>query len=158
MVVKVPSWAYDFCYYYLAVAAIIAVYSLWALVKLFTLPGIVKRFVPVTTMALALILSGAVSVILTMMQFWVCRSALKPTAEKFAVKCSGTADCGAVGGAPQRDTCSCGGRGLCGGCIMQNNMEPSMLPEYGESFAPMAEGFQIQRPGRSAAAPLGMRK
>jgi hypothetical protein len=128
MFIKVPSWAYDFCYYYLAVAALIAVYSIWALVKLFTLPGMIKKFVPTTTMAIALVLSGGFSVLLTMMQFWVCRSALAPTAvgkEKFAVACKSEGDCTAVNGVPQRDTCTCGARGLCGGCTMQNNMEPS---------------------------------
>ncbi len=123
-IVQVPSWAYDFCYYYLAVAALIAVYSIWALVKLFSLPGMIKKFVPTTTMAIALVLSGAVSVLLSMMQFWVCRSALAPK-EKFAVACKSGEDCTAVTGTPQKDTCTCGARGLCGGCTMQNNMEPS---------------------------------
>ncbi len=126
-VIQVPSWAFDFCYYYLAVAALIAVYSIWALVKLFSLPGMIKKFVPTTTMAVALVLSGAFSVLLSMMQFWVCRSALAPAAakEKFAVACKSGEDCTAVMGTPQKDTCTCGARGLCGGCTMQNNMEPS---------------------------------
>ena len=130
MFIQVPSWAYDFCYYYLAVAALIAVYSIWALVKVFSLPGMIRKFVPTTTVALALIISGGFSVLLTLMQFWVCRSALAPSAakEKFAVKCSGEEDCKAVMGQPQGSTCTCGARGLCGGCTMRNNMEPS-LPE-----------------------------
>jgi hypothetical protein len=127
MFIQVPSWAYDFCYYYLAVAAFIAVYSIWALVKVFSLPSMIRKFVPTTTVALALIISGGFSVLLTLMQFWVCRSALAPK-EKFAVKCSGDEDCKAVTGEPQGSTCTCGARGLCGGCTMRNNMEPS-LPE-----------------------------
>lgn len=148
-VVAVPVWAYDFCYYYLAVAAIVVVYSLWALIQLFRVPGAIQRLVPTTTVALAILLSGALSAVLAMMQFWVCRSALKPAAaqkEKFAVKCADEADCKAVMGVPQGDLCSCGGRGLCGGCVMRNDMEPSMLPEYGESFAPVTEGFRVQNP------------
>jgi len=85
MVVQVPAWAYDFCFYYLAVAAVVVVYSLYSLVQLFMLPALVKKVVPVTSIAIALVLSGAVTALLTMMQFWVCRSALAPhTAEKFA--------------------------------------------------------------------------
>jgi hypothetical protein len=141
MVVKVPSWAYDFCYYYLAMAALVAIYAIWALYKLFTLPGIVKRFVPMTTMTIALIISSALSIVLTMMQFWVCRSALKPSTEKFAAKCANEADCTAITGTPQPSTCACGGRGLCGGCVMQNNMEPQMYVEGGD-VAPFMEGFQ----------------
>lgn len=128
-IVAIPTWAYDFCYYYLAVAALVVIYSLYALYKLLVLPGVVKKFVPTTTMALALILSGAVTTLLTMLQFWVCRGALAPTAGKrtaegFAVKCSSNADCNAVNGVPQGSNCTCGARGLCGGCTMRNNMEP----------------------------------
>ena len=148
-IITVPSWAYDFCYYYFAVAAVIAVYAMYALFQLFTLPSVVKKFVPVTAMALALILSAGFSVVLSLMQFWVCRSALKPSElkEKFAAKCSTTADCKAITGTPQPDTCQCGGRGLCGGCVMQNNMEPAMLPEYGEPFAAISEGFRVNNRG-----------
>ena len=128
-IVAIPTWAYDFCYYYLAVAALVVIYSLYALYKLLVLPGVVKKFVPTTTMAIALILSGAVTTLLTMMQFWICRGALAPVAGKrmaegFAVKCSSDGDCTAVNGVPQGAQCSCGARGLCGGCTMRNNMEP----------------------------------
>jgi hypothetical protein len=125
-IVAIPAWAYDFCYYYLAVAVMVVVYSLFALYKLLVLPGVVKKFVPTTTMALALILSGAVTTLLTMLQFWVCRGALAPSrkAEGFAVKCSSDSDCKAVNGVPQGPNCSCGARGLCGGCTVRNDMEP----------------------------------
>jgi hypothetical protein len=149
-IISIPSWAYDFCYYYLAVAVIVVAYSLWALIKLFTLPGIVKKFVPVTMMALALILSGVVTTVLTMMQFWICRSALAPPAAKvtikvkedFAVKCNTDGDCTAVMGTPQGSECSCGARGFCGGCKMRNNMEPqpSFNAVFDGDFSPMGFG------------------
>jgi hypothetical protein len=158
-VIAVPSWAYDFCYYYFAMAVIVALYGVYALFQLFTLPGMVKRFIPTTTIAIGLILSITLSTVLSLMQFWICRSALSPAAarkegfvaksngksgkEHFAVKCSSDADCQAVMGTPQGSTCACGGRGLCGGCVMQNNMEPQ--PEFSSEFAPFAEGFRVSR-------------
>ncbi len=150
-VISVPSWAYDFCYYYLAVAVIIALYGVYGLVQLFMMPGMIKKFVPMVTIAIGMILSIGLSVVLALMQFWVCRSALSPSAaaaagkkkEGFAVKCSGDADCHAVMGTPQGPTCSCGGRGLCGGCVMNNNMEPQA--EFSAEFAPFAEGFRVSR-------------
>lgn len=134
MIVKVPSWAYDFCYYYLAMAVLVAIYAIWALYKLFTLPGIVKRFVPMTTMTIALLVSSALSIVLTMMQFWVCRSALKPSSEKFATKEEA-----------KPATCACGGRGLCGHCPEQASMEPQMYTGDGGA-APFYEGFQAPPP------------
>lgn len=161
-VIAVPRWAYDFCNYYLIMAVIMALYGVYALFKLFTLPGMIKKFIPTTTIAIGLILSIGLSVVLSMMQFWICKSALAPVAgkekfadaagaksgsvkkaEPFAVKCSGDADCQAVMGTPQGSGCSCGGRGLCGGCVMQNNMEPQ--PEFSSEFAPFAEGFRVNR-------------
>jgi hypothetical protein len=147
-IVEVPSWAHDFCYYYLAVAGIVVLYSLYSLWQLFTLPGIVRKFVPTASMALALILSGAVTTVLAMMQFWICRSALAPARkEGFAVACKSDADCTAVGGVPQGSLCSCGGRGFCGGCVMQNNMEPASMDG---GFAPISEGFAVAAPNLRA--------
>ena len=121
-----PSWAYDFCYYYAFVAAIVVVSSVYSLVKLVMLPSLVKKLLPTTSIAVSLILSALVAVVLTMMQFWVCRGALKPTKEKFAVKCpTGEEECKAVMGTPQGPDCTCGERGVCGGCVMRNNMEPT---------------------------------
>ena len=143
LVVKVPAWAYDFCYYYLAVAAVVVVYSLFTLGRLVMLPSLVKKAVPVTAVAVSLILSGAVTVLLTMMQFWVCRSALAPRTEKFAVACKKTEDCTAVAGTQKPGSlCSCGGRGFCAGCTMNSDMEPSMLPEYDAPLAGFKEGFR----------------
>jgi hypothetical protein len=142
-IVKVPSWAYDFCYYYLAVAAIVVIMSLYSLFKLFMLPNIVKRFVPTTTMALSLILSGVVTTVLVMMQFWICRSSLAPAAgkENFASKCASDADCKAINGS-QDGTCTCGARGLCAGCTMRNNVEPSWSDSYSQPLAaPQPPGY-----------------
>ena len=115
--VKVPSWAYDFCYYYLAAAAVVVVYSVYSIIALQMLPASVKKTVPVVAMTMALFLSGLVSSVLVMMQFWICRSALKPSVvEKFASKCAASADCAAAAGLPQGAECTCGERGVCGGC------------------------------------------
>jgi len=144
MLVQIPSWAYDFCYYYLAVAAVVVVFSLYSLVKLLMLPSLVKKIVPTTMVALSLLLSGGVTVLLTMMQFWVCRGALAPrtTKEKFAVTCKSTEDCGAVAGTQRAGSlCTCGSRGFCAGCTMNSDMEPSMLPEYNMPLAGLKEGF-----------------
>lgn len=144
MLIQVPSWAYDFCYYYLAVAAVVAVFSVYTIVKLFMLPSMVKKVIPTTMVAVSLLLSGGVSILLTMMQFWVCRSALAPRVmkEKFAVTCKNTGDCLAVAGTQRSDSlCTCGDRGLCAGCTMNSNMEPSMLPEYNMPMAGVREGF-----------------
>jgi hypothetical protein len=130
MIINVPSWAYDFCYYYLALAAIIVVSAIYSSVELLLLPPAVKKVVPIVGTVLSLLVSAVISTLLVMMQFWVCRSALAPTKEKFAVTCKTTADCTAVTGTPQGPMCTCGGRGFCGGCVMQNEMEPSMMPEY----------------------------
>lgn len=145
-VIQVPSWAYDFCYYYFAVAAIVALYSVYSLVQLFLMPGAYRRVVPFVSTILALALSSLVSIVLALMQFWVCRSALKPSAgaatakkETFAVACKSNEDCTAVTGTPQGATCTCGGRGFCGGCVMRNDMEPQA--EFAAAFAPFNEGF-----------------
>jgi len=144
VVVQVPSWAYDFCYYYLAVAAVVVVYSLYSLVQLFSLPLLVKKIVPVTTIGIGLVISSAVTVLLSMMQFWVCRSALAPRKEKFAVTCKTSEDCTAVTGTQRAGSlCTCGKRGFCAGCTMNNDMEPSMLPEYDMPLAGIKEGFKL---------------
>lgn len=78
-----PVWAYDFCYYFLAVAILIALYGIYTLFRVFTLPSIVQKFVPTTMVALSITLSVILSVILAMMQFWICRAALaRPVEQK----------------------------------------------------------------------------
>jgi hypothetical protein len=135
MVVQVPSWAYDFCYYYLAVAAVVVVYSLYSIFQLLTLPAVVQKVVPVASLTISLVISGVVATLLTMMQFWICRSALAPRrlAEKFAVQCKTSEECLGVAGTQNgRSSCGCGERGLCAGCVMNSNMKDDYDPAYGE--------------------------
>ena len=128
-IVKVPSWAYDFCYYYLAAAAVVVVYSLYAISNLLLLPVAAKKSVPVVSIIVALLLSGLVSTVLVMMQFWICRSALRPSnVEKFASSCSSTNDCVASAGVPQGSDCECGGRGVCGGCKSRDSWGAASEP------------------------------
>jgi hypothetical protein len=133
-ILDTPSWAYDFCYYYAFVAAIVVVTSVYSLVKLYMLPALAKKFLPITSITISLILSAIVSVVLTMMQFWICRGALKTkenfaskakAVEKFAANCHSGEDCTAIMGTPQPNYAECGGRKKCGGYVMQNNMEPA---------------------------------
>jgi hypothetical protein len=131
---NVPSWAYDFCYYFLALAAVIVVSTLYTLVQLVAMPSGVKKVVPFTATVLVLLLSGGFSVVLAMMQFWICRSALAPK-EGFAVACTKTEDCTAVAGTQAGSLCTCGSRGFCAGCTMNSDMEPSMMPAYDTPLA-----------------------
>ena len=154
MFVKVPSWAYDFCYYYLAVAAVVVVYSLYSIFQLFMLPAVVQKVVPVASLTIALLISGVVATLLTMMQFWICRSALAPKKEKFAcqkmkdtregpvgveefaVQCQKSEDCLAVAGTQNgKSDCACGARGLCAGCVMNSNMKDDWDPAYSAPLA-----------------------
>lgn len=147
-VIAQPVWAYDFCYYFLAAAIVSAIYGIYAIFQMVTLPGLVKRMVPTMSVVIALVITIGLSIVLAMMQFWICRSALAPSgakAEKFAVNCGNDVDCQAVAGMPQGATCACGGRGLCGGCVMQNNMEPQA--SFAAEFAPI-EGFRANMPTR----------
>jgi hypothetical protein len=136
-VVNTPSWAKDLCWYYFAVAALMAVYGLWALIHLFT--TVAKKGVSVWPLAIGVILSVGVTVILALLQFWICRGALGAAAkEKFAVQCNSKEDCLAVTGNPQGATCDClkrGSTGHCGGCTMQNNMQPQA--SFGAQFDPL---------------------
>lgn len=125
MIVTVPSWAYDFCYYYLAVAAVVTVFTIYTLVRLAFLPSIVHKVVPTTEIVINLVVSAVITLLLMTMQFWICRSALKPSkVEKFAVTCGKDEDCTAVAGTQREGSpCTCGARGFCGGCAMNSNME-----------------------------------
>lgn len=159
-IISVPSWAYDFCYYYFFVAVLVVVTTVVTIVQLVFLPAGIKKVAPVSMTILMLILSAIVTAVLGMMQFWICRSALKPAKatkaikENFAVKCQSPEDCKAVMG--PSSTCECGGRGLCAGCVMNTNTEPEML-ENGMPMAPFglntgAEGFTNPMPKTKAAA------
>lgn len=131
-IIRVPAWAYDFCYYNLAMAALVVVATLYSVVLLLLAPGLsfMKKFFPILT----LLSSGLVTVVLTMMNFWVCRSALAPNknketfrdrpsapggrfgSETFAVMCANDKDCQAASTDTSK-SCTCGGRGVCGGCM-----------------------------------------
>lgn len=80
-VVSVPSWAYDFCYYYLALAVVSGVFTVTIVVSLLMLPASARKSLPspLWVMVGAMMLNGLVTVVLTMMQFWICRSALSPS-------------------------------------------------------------------------------
>lgn len=157
-VIQVPAWAYDLCWYYFAIAAVVAILGVTSLVQLFLVPGSVRRFVPTAFLALTIIVTVGINVIFALMQFWICRSALRAPAaakkEPFAVACSNDQDCQAVNGTPQGSTCACGGRGVCGGCVFQNNMEPQ--PSYSADFAPFAEGFATGLPKKRPTGPMNM--
>jgi hypothetical protein len=157
-VIQVPSWAYDLCWYYFAIAAVVAILGVTSLVQLFLIPGSVRRFIPTAFLALTIIVTVGINVILALMQFWICRSALRAPVgkkEQFAVACSTTQDCQAVNGTPQGSTCACGGRGVCGGCVFQNNMEPQ--PSFSSDLTPFAEGFATALPQKRPTNPMPTR-
>lgn len=112
-----PSWAYDFCYYFLGAAAVITVASIYSLVLLWSMPS--KKGVPIVWVSVNIVASAVVAVVLTMMQFWVCRSALAPkTVERF------------FAGAE----CSCGGAGTCPVCLALKKPVAGDLPGWSEEF------------------------
>lgn len=124
MIITVPSWAYDFCFYYVAVAAVVTIFSLYTIVRVLLFPTPLMKEIGGLGIVLNIVLATGVSVLLTMMQFWICRGALKPTTESFAVTCNKTEDCTAVAGTQcEGSLCTCGDRGFCAGCTMNNHME-----------------------------------
>ena len=129
-----PSWAYDACYVFPAIAAIMILAGLVKLGSLFFLPAATKKMMPFLLVVIIAILDILVIAFFGIMYFSICRGALKPTKEKFAVACKSTDDCTAVNGTPQGGECQCGARGVCGGCIMQNNMEPQQ--SFNDQFLP----------------------
>lgn len=144
-VIAVPSWAYDFCWFYFAAAVLVLVNAVWAIWRVFSLPGMVKKVLPVTSIVVGLLVSGGLTLVLAMMQFWICRGALAPkVSEKFAVTCANDGDCAAVMGTqPPGSQCTCGARGFCASCVMNNNMEPAadgLAPI--EAFVSMSPKFK----------------
>ncbi len=125
-----PAWAYTACYYYFFVAGVIGVLGVISILQLILMPNASRNLLAILTTSITLVISIAFSAVLVLMQFWICRAALK---EKFAVSCKDTGDCEAVMGKPQGELCTCGARGLCGGCAMRNNMEPTA--EFSAMFA-----------------------
>jgi hypothetical protein len=148
----VPSWAVEFCPIYLIVAAVAVLGNLTLLASLLfigptgraVLAGSMKM--SLLGLVIALILNSVVIGFMGSLQFWVCKSALSPK-EAFSVKCNSTKDCTAVAGLPQGSGCTCGARGLCGSCIQQNNMEPSLFSDSDSNIMPY-EGFRSREPFR----------
>jgi hypothetical protein len=127
-ILTTPSWAYDFCYYYAFVAAILVVSAVYSIYMLYMLPITVRKMIPTTSLTVHILLSAIVAVVLTMMQFWICRGALAPKkVESFAANCNSEEDCTAIMGTPQPTYSECGARKKCGGYVMQNNMEPTSV-------------------------------
>jgi hypothetical protein len=147
----VPSWAVEFCPVYLIAAAVVVVINLSALVSLAFMSSASLRLLAATTkmsiagFAVTLILNTVVVGFMGSLQYWVCKSALSPK-EAFAVKCKTTKDCTDVAGLPQGSACTCGARGVCGSCIMQNNMEPNLFVDNDGGIMPYAEGFRVRAP------------
>lgn len=125
-----PSWVASGCYIFLAVAIVVGIFAIYNVFVLYGLPASVVKGVPLLPVAISLLLSAALSILLAMMQHWMCTTVFPAKTEAFAVPCQTNQDCTAVMGSPQRDYAACGARGSCGGYTMQNNMEPSMLPAY----------------------------
>lgn len=147
-IVAIPAWAYDFCWFYFAAAVLVFINAVWAVWRVFSLPGLVRKVLPTTSIVVGLLLSGALTVVLAMMQFWICRGALAPkVSEKFAVACVSGGDCTAVMGTqPPGSACTCGARGFCASCVMNNNMEPAV-----DGLAPI-EPFASMAPRLKANA------
>jgi hypothetical protein len=144
----VPSWAVDFCPIYLIVAAVSVLGNLAVLASLLFIGPAAREALAATLkmslvgVVVALLLNSVVIGFMGSLQFWVCKSALSHSQvkEAFSVKCKSTEDCTAVAGTPQGPTCTCGARGLCGSCIQQNNMEPSLFSGSDSDLMPF-EGF-----------------
>jgi hypothetical protein len=79
-----PSWAYDLCYYYLAGAVLIVVANVVLLVQILTAPSAFKKVIPLVGIVISVVLSTGIAVLMALMEFWVCRSALRPSVEKMS--------------------------------------------------------------------------
>jgi hypothetical protein len=153
----VPSWAVEFCPVYLIAAAVVVVINVYVLVSLGFMSSAALRALStqtnmsITQFVVTLILNTVVVGFMGSLQYWVCKSALSPK-EAFAVKCKTTKDCTDVAGRPQGSACTCGARGVCGSCLFQNNMEPSLFPDNDGGIMPYAEGFRVRAPFRRSGA------
>lgn len=158
----VPSWAVNFCPVYLISAAVVVVANLSVLLAILFLGPTFRSALSAslkmtaTAILITLVLNSVVIVFMALLQFWVCKSALTPKqVEAFAVKCKSLQDCTAVNGVPQGSACTCGERGVCGGCTFQNNMEPDLFPNNDGGIAPFSvqglqEGFRSRESFKGA--------
>ncbi len=71
----VPSWAYNACYYILAAVGLFLAYSIWQVVRIYSMT---KSVTATGIMAVGTLISMSIMAFTFMMQFWICRSALKP--------------------------------------------------------------------------------
>jgi hypothetical protein len=155
---QVPSWAINFCPIYLIVAAVAVLSNLSVLVSMaFMGSASLRALSGVTNMSIAgivvtLLLNMLVVGFMGSLQYWVCKSALSPK-EAFAVKCNSTKDCTDVAGLPQGTACTCGERGVCGSCLMQNNMQPDLFPNSDGGIMPFSEGFRVRAPFHRPSKP-----
>lgn len=145
-VIQPPTWVASGCYIFLAIAIVLAVYAVYNVFVLYGLPASVVKGIPLLPVAISLLLSAGLSILLAMMQFWICSTVFPAKTEAFAVPCKTNEDCSAVMGAPQRDYAACGARGTCGSYTMQNNMEPSMLPAYDAPMGGVGLGGLMSAP------------
>ena len=147
----VPSWAVEFCPVYLIAAAIVVAINVAFLVSLAFMSSAALRILSIRTdmsiigLVITLLLNTVVVGFMGSLQYWVCKSALSPK-EAFAVKCQSTKDCTDVAGLPQGTACTCGARGVCGSCLMQNNMEPNLFANSDGGIMPFSEGFRVRSP------------
>ena len=164
-----PSWVASGCYIFLALAIVIGIYAVYQVFLLYSLPASVVKGISLLPISISLLLSAALSILLAMMQHWMCTTVFPAKTEPFAVPCKTSEECARVGGAPQPGYEACQARGSCGGYTIQNNMEPSMLPAYdaplgglglGVMTAPMAVTVEAFKSGKGAGVrkPMGVKK
>lgn len=164
-----PSWVASGCYIFLALAIVIGIYAVYQVFLLYSLPASVVKGISLLPISISLLLSAALSILLAMMQHWMCTTVFPAKTEAFAVPCKTSEECARVGGAPQPGYEACQARGSCGGYTIQNNMEPSMLPAYdaplgglglGVMTAPMAVTVEAFKSGKGAGVrkPMGVKK
>lgn len=70
----VPAWAYNACYYILAALGLFLAYSIWQVVKVYS---VTKSVGATSIMGLGSLISMSIVGFAFMMNFWICRSALK---------------------------------------------------------------------------------
>ena len=96
-----PSWVASGCYIILAVAIVVGIFAIYNVFVLYGLPASVVKGVPLLPVAISLLLSAALSILLAMMQHWMCTTVFPAKTEAFAVPCNNNQDCTAVMGSPQ---------------------------------------------------------
>lgn len=71
-----PAWAYNGCYYILGIVGVFILYSIMQVVKVY----MATKSVSMTAlMGLVTLITASIGAFVFMMNFWICRSALKPS-------------------------------------------------------------------------------